>query len=276
MGNNLITFFMTTRFFLLACLGFIPWIVSCGGSHGWEPDSVPLSGYWNMYILPEGSTDEKYLDTYYLKQTDTTISGLQLSGSNIHHRVTMTWQQDHVKFAFTGTISSTISTTQTPNLITGTYVHIEGGTNIEQGSFRLVKVYLAAGSLILKGVLLNQPVNVQTYSLCFGARPTTSNDLEVRFLDENNVLAILFPNIERLFQGLFQAAVVPERSTELEVILDLFLPAAGLMGRTHAISGTVTITRYDTTKIAGTFALIFNEGYVSGGFNVPIQQWPPE
>jgi len=238
-------------------------LAACGGGgNDAAPPTENLTGFWQLFLTPTGSSTETGPTAVYLAQSGATITGAGVIGTMSGASFSMTANSGAFVAAFNGTA--------TANAATGT-VTLTGIINAT-GTFPLAR-FTPAGTFDVSGTIDGATVNLSSTaaygSLDYGDVALTQLDeVEIGVADANAQLEIAFSPT-----GLVVGALnVPADITAV------VLYRTGATVTESTSSGTVTITQYDANGIAGSFTLNIDAGgTISGTFDVSfdIQSYDP-
>lgn len=240
------------------CMGVLGAIMlaACGGGGGGSaPPSQDLTGYWLLYLTPNGAPNETGPSAVYLSQTGATISGAGTTGSMSGDSFTMVSSGGSFVAQFNGTASATSASGS------ATFTGGLSGT----GTFRLER-FAPTGTVTVTGTIDTETVDI-TSTTAIGSRDYT--DLLLSNLDEVEICAAdATQQIEIDFSPPFSLAVgalsVP---TTVDAVV-LFRRGTSVI-ETNTSSGTLTVTQYDSDGFAGSFSLTLAAGgTITGTFDV--------
>lgn len=227
---------------------------SCGGGGGGAAPTINLTGYWQLYLTPTGGA-ETGPSAVYLTQSGATVDGAAITGTVSGNSFTIT---SAVSGLFTvncqGTLSGTVATgTMTlSGLINGT------------GTFRLVG-FTPTGTLAASGTVQGVPVNMTTTA---GIGKRAYSDAGLTMLTQVEIVAAYgSQHLEIDFSpaGLTVGTLAVPGTVTATVVYRDDVNTIELA----ASSGTVTVTRYNGSGFAGSFALTLpGGGSLTGTFDV--------
>jgi fibronectin-binding autotransporter adhesin len=228
-------------------------LCGCSGGGG-SAANVDLTGYWMLYLTPAGGTETGPAPVY-LSQTGATVDGASITGS-----------VSGSNFALSTTVSGlfTIQLLGSLSGHTGNGTMTITGVITGSGTFRIVG-FTPTGTMTADGTLQSVAVAMDT-AAAIGARVYTDPGLTA--LDRVDITAAygsqdleIAISAASLTTG---ALAVPGTVTATATFRDdanqIELDADG---------GTITVTTYDDTGFAGSFALTFpGGGTLTGTFDV--------
>ncbi|HEX6812435.1 MAG TPA: hypothetical protein VF384_12475 [Planctomycetota bacterium] len=227
-------------------------LAACGGGSDAAPPTENLTGFWQLYLTPTGSTTEQGPSAIYLSQTDAMISAAGATGSMSGASFTLTVDSGGIVAQFNGTATPTSAagTVTLTSLITVT------------ATFRLER-FTPVGTFDVSGTI--DGVAVDLTGAGYGSLDyvdealTQLGEVEIGAADVDAQLEIAFSPT-----GLVVGALgVPDDITAV------VLYRTGSTVTESTCAGSVTITQYDGSGIAGSFTLTLDAGgTITGTFEV--------
>ncbi len=217
---------------------------------------IDIEGYWDLHLSDAGGQPLGF-DVFYIQQQGTGLDcshGLagSIDGSNVYLEAGV----EPAKAVLSGTVAG--------DAIDGSFTGLPFGS----GTFHLVRSTLIYGHLDLDGTCQGVPISIHTDDGALGAGGVpdvggTNFDL---FRDDNTV---------RVWLGCgFPGATPPVGPYSWPIGLDWEADAGPGRVVITAESGTMTITRFDGTGVAGEFSASFAGGdTISGSFDVSFNVW---
>jgi hypothetical protein len=228
---------------------------ACGGGGGAAPPTIDLTGYWQLYMTPTGSTDEAGPSPLFLSQTGAAVDGAAIAG-------TVSGNSFSITSSPSGLFTIRVDGALVGNEADGT-MQVTGLFSAS-GTFRMVR-FAPAGTMTASGTLQGAPISLNT-TAAIGSRSYSDAGLTV--LEDVKVTAAYG-----------------------DAQLDLFFTPAGLAVGTLAVpgtvvvtvdyrddtnvieldadGGTVTVTAYDNNGFTGSFSLTLpGGGTLTGTFDV--------
>ena len=237
-------------------------LVACGGGSDAAPPTEDLTGFWQLFLTPAGSTTETGPSAVYLSQTGAIITGAGTVGTMSGASFSMTVDSGGLVASFQG-LATASSATGTVTL---------SGPFQATGTFRLAR-FAPTGTFEVSGTIDGVMVDLTTTA---GYGSLDYADFALTLLDEVEIgAADAHQQIEIDFSpnGLNVGTLgVPSDITAV------VLYRSGSSVTESTSSGTVTITHYDANGIAGSFTLTLDSGDTIGGtFDVSfdIQSYDP-
>jgi hypothetical protein len=228
-------------------------LCGCSGGGGSAP-TVNLTGYWMLYMTPAGGT-ETGPSPVYLSQTGATVDGASITGSVSGSNFSLsTTVSGLFTIQFLGGLSGN----------TGTGTMTITGAITGSGTFRMVG-FTPTGTMTADGTLQSVAVAMDT-TAAIGARVYTDPGLTA--LDRVKITAAygsqdleITVSAAGLATGtLAVPGTVTATATYRDDANQIELDADG---------GTITVTTYDGSGFAGSFALTFpGGGTLTGTFDV--------
>lgn len=228
-------------------------LCACGGSGGGSPPAFDLTGYWQLFLTPSGAAEVGPLP-FHLTQTGATFDGVDLSGSMSGTSLTLTADGGTFTISLAGTASSANAAQGNVTL---------AGSVSGSGTFRLER-YQPTGTANVSGTLGGIALNLSS-TTATGIRKYSNVGL-------STMTAVTVALIDRDFD--IQIDLSPTGLTVGTLTLPTNITAEVLCRNDTAIvsatvtSGTVTITSYSTSGIAGSYSLTTAEGTITGAFDV--------
>jgi hypothetical protein len=228
--------------------------IGCGSSDTALGTPADLTGYWQLYLTPTGGT-EVGPSPVYLSQTGGTVDGAAINGTVVGNTVSLTSTAGGLfTTAFVGMVSGTT--------IAGTMSI--SGTITATGTFRLVR-FTPTGTMTAVGTIQGISVLMNS-TAAIGARDyadqglTTLAEVEIAMAYGSEHLEIDFSPAGLAVGTLSVPGTITAAVTYRDDLVAIELDADG---------GTVTVTQYDGTGFAGSFALTLpGGGSLNGTFAV--------
>jgi hypothetical protein len=248
---------------VLAVLAFAGATACGGGGGGGAPATYDLTGYWQLFLTPTGSSTEVGPMPVYLTQTGSQFGGVDVSGTMNGASFSISASGGDFTVSLAGTATS-------GDEATGTVIF--SGAVTGNGTFRLER-YQPAGTMDASGSLDGNTI-ASTSSNASGVRCysdaglTSLTSVYVVLADANIDLQITFDA-----SGLAVGALSVPGTIGVEILLRI----DGAVVSATVSSGTVTVTQYDANGIAGSYSLTTSVGTITGSFDVAfdIEEYDP-
>ena len=237
-------------------LGLSPLLAACGGGGGGgsSPPAYDLTGYWQLYLTPTGTTTEIGPLAVYFSQNGATFDGVDVTGSMNGSSFSLQADGGTFLVALTGTASNA------DNASGGVTF---SGAVTGSGTFQLTR-FDPAGTMTANGSLdgttiaasSTTAIGIRTYA---DAGLSTLTEVTVALVDNDIDLELTFAP---------GALAVATLAVPSPLAVDVLLRVDDQIVDAAASGGSVDITRYDGTGIAGTYTVVTSVGTITGAFDV--------
>jgi hypothetical protein len=230
-------------------------LVGCSGGGGPAAPTIDVTGYWQLFLTPDGSPDESGPSPLYLSQSGATVDGAAVTG-------TVSGNHFSISSVVSGLFTVRCDGTLIGNTATGT-LEVSGAITAT-GTFRMVR-FTPAGTMTATGTLSGVAVSMNT-SAAIGSR--SYSDVGLTVLEHVAITAAYGSqqlDIDISAAGLAAGTLAVPGTITASVsyrddsnVLDL-----------DADGGTVTVTTYDNNGFTGSFSLTLpGGGTLTGTFDV--------
>lgn len=236
-------------------LGASALLAACGGGGGGSAQpAYDLTGYWQLFLTPTGTTSEIGPLPVYFSQNGAAFDGVAITGSMSGNSFSLQADGGAFVLALTGTASNA------DNASGGVTF---SGAITGSGTFQLTR-FDPSGTMSANGSLdgtaiassSTAAIGVRTYA---DAALTTLTEVTVALVDNDLDFELTFP------PGSLAVATLAVPSP---LAVDVLLRVDGHIVDATASGGSVDITRYDGSGIAGTYTVVTSVGTITGAFDV--------
>lgn len=241
-----------TRWVLVAASATL---AACGGGGGGSTaPAYDLSGHWLLSLTPAGSTTPVGPLAVCLAQTGAAFDGVDVTGSMSGGSFTLQADGGAFQLTLSGTAASADAASGTATF---------SGAIQGSGTFQLTR-FDPAGTMDATGSLDGHPITA-TSGTAVGIR--TYSDAALTALTEVTV-AIVAEDIDLELTFDPAALAVGTLAVPSPLAVEVLLRSDGVILSATASGGSVDVTRYDGSGIAGTYSVVTSVGTITGAFDV--------